>query len=538
MADREIAGATGGAVRAVRLPKVEVRGQRRHSRRHRRDTARAVRGPERRLRSLQRLLDGARSVFSRREGPEKTYEYLMGLLPWAREEREDRDLLAQADWSPVVQLLMRIRRSGERHPFESGVSGPTGDNGIGDWLGVHWGMAALIAHWFREGDALAVRLHARHGDEAFGIMRYLLEFSHREFPVRGDDYVRTNAETTRETLFRAFMGLARVECRTPEGRAAGIPPHLKGFGEAILKGEMPCREMTWYGGRVSDLYALDAAWVREMVPRFFPSSAAKGRRFVAAWESFLSVDFHPGMFSDPVFRRLYRRGLGLTVEDAYNPVLRDPEDGIGRHLAMAYLYVEDFGFDDTLFRHFRKRRSRTQHDGFVDLVGELIWAPRPRLPGFAGKRVLEFWEWMLDDDDADPDVLAGFGRWAFLPRGLFEPAHLARLLRRTLEKTAGRLGDSRGLRLAVGEFAEVAPHDTIAILERFFSRERMWEYPHRESLYLTYRDPWDAAIERLRKTPETAERARALGGFLHLAVSRDRRRQQRRAAELAEAGVS
>ncbi len=536
MANREIVGATGGATYVARPPKVTVRGSGRqarsgvgHSRQPRRGATRAGRGPGKSLRSLPELLDGARSAFSRREGPGRTYDYLKELLPWGREEQGGRDLLVQADWSPVIQLLTRIRRSGERRPFKPGFVGPTAENLLGDWLGVHWNMAVQIAHWLREDDALAVRLHARHGDQILGVMRYLLGFVRQELPGRRDGYSAAKVTKTRDALFRAFVGLARVECRTPEGRAAGIPPRLKDFGEAILRLEGPCHEMSARGRHVSDLYALDAAWVREMVPRFFPPSASRGRYFVAAWERFLSADFHPGMFSDPVFRRLYRRGLGLTADDAYDRELRDPEDGIVRHFATAYLYVDCFGFGDALFRRFREGRSRARRGGFVDRVGEIIREPPRGLPGFAGGRLTEFWEWMLEDD-ADPDVLARLGQWGFLPSGLFGPGHLARLMRGTLEKAAGRLDDPRGLRLSVGEFAEVAPHDAIAILERFFGREWMCPHSRREGLYLADRDPWDAAVERLRRTPGTAERARALGRFLRRVVSRHRPRQGRRAA--------
>lgn len=397
-----------------------------------------------------------------------------------------------------------IGKSGGKRPSKPG--GPDKvPGGVGDWLGVHWAMAALVAEWFSESDGLAEDLRARHGGEILEAMRHILRFSRQGQPGTENGYATVRVSSTRVALFRALVGLACLECQSPVHGAAGIPGRLKAFGEDLLKKERQCLAMPGYGKSIPELYALDPAWAREMVPHVFPSAAARKGHFVAAWERFLSVEPRLAMFSDPVFRRLYRRGLGLSAGDSHDRTLHDPEHGIGRHFAMAHFHVEGFGLDDALFRRFRERRSRGQHEGFIRLTGDLIGADRTEKPGFAGRRVTDFWESMLEDDTCT-DLLAWVGPWICLRTGMFEPAHLARLTRRTLEKAGGRLDEHLDLRQSLDEFAKVAPRDTIGILECFLGRERMREHTDREYPYVLHKAPWDAPSKNWEGTPQPRER--------------------------------
>src|SRR5690606_9452542 len=93
----------------------------------------------------------------------------------------------------------------------------------------------------------------------------------------------------------------------------------------------------------------------------------------AAWEGYLTSNLYTEMFQDAQIQELYFRGLNLTGgENPEQELSLHPVKGIAEHLALAYLYIENFDLQHPLFKNLWKTENQKLHAYFVSAIGHRL----------------------------------------------------------------------------------------------------------------------------------------------------------------------
>lgn len=500
---------------------------------------------------LQEYVAHAAHFFDReRLDPHYTYAYLWGILETILQHRA---LALTVDWDRVIALCSAIKEAGETDPFERETREPDWfDTWLANWDAVHSAMSDLLQALLTEKDGQVLVDFGKHRNQIFSIIQYLL--SHPE-PSPTDEHIETTKHkrkshgdadyrvinpfdmaisTVRGKAFEAFVWFVKQDGKrfNPEDQVT-ISDDVKALYEDILRRENTRALMFLFGHYLPRFYAQDREWIRQLLPRIFPKYPSKRYLYTAAWEGYLTNPLYIDMFYDPAIQPLYQRGLALT-DDNYPPQqghFREPDEGIAKHLVIAFMYDQEFGLDHPLFIAFWEKDNPKRHAHFVDFLGnQFIFMSRAsehlaRRPE-RKKWLRDFWDWLLDKHE-NPETFRQFSHWIDLEKEIFEPAWLAERIRKTLEKTNGIFDNDWGHKLNNTEtnvqLAQAAPQDTLEIarlhlLEGEVRNDKSYWSLHGDEWY----DAFKVLYNNLETRAETAVLINALvqeGGrpFWHLA---------------------
>ncbi len=156
---------------------------------------------------------------------------------------------------------------------------------------------------------------------------------------------------------------------------------------------------------------MDESWAKTLASRIFPSDPELADSFSAAWNAY--VVFNRAWIS--VFEIL-RESYGLAVErfeevDEERYMAGNPREHLGEHL----VFLRFSGTADLaaggLFDRFWSAAPVEIRKHVIRDVGWSLGHGNPQLSEEIRSRIVETWEWIVDQDPKDREALAEFGAW-------------------------------------------------------------------------------------------------------------------------------
>ncbi|RJQ33620.1 hypothetical protein C4568_04260 [Candidatus Parcubacteria bacterium] len=472
---------------------------------------------------LQEYVDHAEKFFERDELDQHyTYSFLRGIEDAIK---NNRSLAQGVNWDGLVAMLASIKSSGQSSPFDKDKrERDSFDAWLAGWNSVHSGMTDVVQALLREETNKTIIDFLKYRDQILEIISYLLDYP-EPTPDREDpkDPIMSSSVGGKEQLVsdpfaiaintvrgRAFQAL--VLFIYPDGRelpeGARIKDDVKSLYERVLAKEDTRALMFMFGHYIPQFYFRDVEWHQRLLPKIFPTDAEKSHLFLAAWEGYLSNNLYKELFTNPVMEQLYYRGLSIAdIKETTRQYFKDPDEGSATHIALAYMHYEDFGFEHPLFKKFWEQADPKQHQEFVSFLGRsFVSGDNAQVNEYLKKEprakelLKSFWDWSLENH-SESELFEEFGFWANLDKELFEPAWLAERLRKTLEKTKGKMEWDYGLTQIAVRLCKEAPTETIAIARLIFlDGGVLADHPMRQ-FYLD--SEWLEVFKNLYANPET-----------------------------------
>ena len=502
---------------------------------------------------LQEYLRNAQNFFERAVLDEHyTYSFLRGIQ---KTVNADRVHASNVNWDGVIDLCMAIKVSGEKAPFEE----KRRERGWYDtfragWGAVHFAMTEVLQALLTEKNGLVPIDFGAYRDRIFSIVGYLLSHpdpspedeqidtakskikspAQRDFEegFYGTESVPANdagyqvsdplhmaVNSVRGQAFKTFAFFVDQDGKKfKKEDAVKISSDVKELYERALEKETTRALMFMFGQYLPFSYYRDRNWIRGLLPQIFSQEPAKKPLYTAAWEGYLANNLYEEMFFDPEIQELYERGLALTDAD-YPPQqehFKKPDEGIAEHLALAFMHYKRFGFDHPLFEAFWKENNLERHASFVNFLGHSFVSGNntnalellKRVPE-SKERLKAFWDWLLEHCK-DPKPFTKFDSWINLEKEIFKPAWLAERVKKTLEKTKGRLKSDYQLAKSIIRLAQANPKDTLEIARRYLLEGGVRCNEPRRFSYVNVENEWKEAFRILHDTPETKSETSAL----------------------------
>ena len=133
------------------------------------------------------------------------------------------------------------------------------------------------------------------------------------------------------------------------------------------------------------------------------------------------------------------------------------------------MYYEDFGFGHSLFDEFWANDNYKQHSYFVSFLGRMFVSGDNanadnllKKEPISKQKLKDLWDWMLKNYK-NPQPFVEFGFWISIEKDIFEPAWLAKHVKKSLEKTNGTLDWDFGLKKSIIRLAQALPEETLEI---------------------------------------------------------------------------
>lgn len=156
---------------------------------------------------------------------------------------------------------------------------------------------------------------------------------------------------------------------------------------------------------------MDESWARTLVPGIFPSDPRSVDSFAAAWNAY--VVFNRAWIS--VFEIL-RESYDLAVErfeevDEERYTAGNPREHLGEHLVFLRFSGAISLTADGLFSRFWSVAPVEIRKHVIRDVGWSLEHGNPQLSDEIRSRIVETWEWIVDQNPEDREALAEFGAW-------------------------------------------------------------------------------------------------------------------------------
>ena len=458
-----------------------------------------------------------------------TYTYLIGIQETILNHRKTA---FEANWNNVVDLLIAIKKSGEKDPFERETRAPNWfETWLADWDAVHLVATDIVLELISEKDGLTLLDFSKYRDQIFAVLSYLLKYpapspADEDFEVPGSasdikamrddpagkwatDPLNMAINTVRGRAFYVFNQFVFAD-------GERIKNDVKQLYEDVIQRENTRAVLAMFGRHLSNFYFRDKNWTRKLLPLIFPQDTAKTWLYSAAWEGYLSAEPYGEMITDPEIQGLYQRALALTDSDfpPRQKHTKEPDEGIAEHLALAFMYFKEFDLDNQLLQAFWKKDNPKQHAHFVQSLGRFFISEDDSEEFFSDNpesknRLRDLWDWLLQKQEKQ-EVFEKLGLWINLDKGIFEPTWLARRVKETLEKTNGILEWGYELLKSAPQLAQAAPEETLEIARLYLfeggvrgnEQGTLWHWDHDNS--------WIEAFEILHSHPTTKAGATAL----------------------------
>ena len=421
--------------------------------------------------------------------------YTCSFLRGIQEAIENNKQVAVAiDWSGLIDLLDAITKSGLSNPFgqERREQEKSYYTWLFGWNSVHSAMAHATQAILRENGGEIIVDFDKYRDHIFRSINYLLSYPD---PLPADEELKTASMTIRSRdkpkqvvdactmAINTVRGLALetlVIFLYPDGKKfkeedkIKIADDVKDLYEKVLDAENTRAVMFQFGYYIRFFYYRDTEWIHGLISKLFPTEKDKEHLYLASWEGFLANlanNLYYKIFDDSNFQALYERGLLLTkTKEDDRKHFQDPDKGIATHLALAFIRYEEVGFDHPLFKLFWERDNMEQHSEFVSFVGRsIISGDNARLNELLNERpevkelLKELWDRLLDCY-RKKELFMKFGSWVNLEKDIFDSKWLTERVKKTLEKTEGKIDYYFRLTENITKFASESPEDTLEII--------------------------------------------------------------------------
>ena len=427
----------------------------------------------------------------------------------------------------IISILFSVKLSGEKKPFNKKRDDLNQNkiSWLANWKDVHLAISRiliLILSEYRKINFLKNR------NLIFDILEYLLLYPdpHPEDEsietakskiklARDDNYLIDSPHSIAINSVRgeAFMSLLHFidkENESLEKNKVKIKKEVKNLYETILMKENTRAIMFMFGHYLMNLYCFDSSWIKTILFKILPLDKKDDLLYLAAWEGYLSSNLNPELFKEPYIKKLYKYGINLKIEKyPFQHNSKKPSVGIAEHFAIAYFYIKDFKLNDSLFQEFLNSGSIEQHQIFIRFIGKFI------KKNFINKDEIDRNESLIDSKVvqkklkvlwnellatySNKNLFSEFGSWFNLDDGLFDPAWLADMIKKTLIKTNGKLDCIYSLLDSLPLLAINAPRDTFEITSSFLKASISNEDPLFMNLELEPYKKWIQVLKTLYK---------------------------------------
>jgi len=442
--------------------------------------------------------------------------------------KNNRDLATKTNWDGFIKLCFTIKASGEEKPLYDEKEDRDSFNGwLAGWRSVHSAMTDVLQILLREENDKTAIDFSKYRYNLFEIIKYLLKYPD---PTPENEKPETASMTSggpnnQQLVSDPFtMAINSVRGRAfqvlelfifPDGRQPDnknkviIKDDVKKLYENVLEKENTRALMFMFGHYLPQFYFRDIKWMQSLLPKIFPKDPEKKYLYLAAWEGYLANNLYKEIFVDPHFQELYKYALSIDIDDAGRKYFRDPDDGIAIHLALAFVYYEEFDFDHPLFKAFWEKKDSELQTHFVSFIGRsFISGDNVAVNEFlknepvGKKRIKEFWDWLLANHD-DPKTFTAFGFWISTEKSIFDSKWLAEHLRKTFEKSKGAIDWDYGLTKSVVELSKIAPRDMVSVARLHFLEGQV-RNPDKQFPFRVESE-WIEAFKILYSNPDTKE---------------------------------
>lgn len=440
---------------------------------------------------IKEYVENAELFFNREELCEHyTYSYLIGVRDSIRlDENQQKGI----NWGKLIKLFLNIKNSGEIRSFDFDIKQSDNDDGlISNWRDTHFVIAEIMEDMLSQEEGNEFLDFNKFRDSYLAILKYLLYFpdpkssdeilatatfteqSHPETKKVSDPYTFA-INSVRGQAFKALIKFVNKESSYfKDNDHPNLSFEVMKLYEDVLNKENTKAIMFLFGRYIPTFYYRNSEWLKSRIQKIFPRDNPNTKLLIAAWEGYLSTDLYWEIFNDPDFQKLYKEGLSITYcEDPERKFFIEPEKGIARHLALAFVFFPDqFGFNSKLFRDFWASGDVKKVE-FVNFIGRAIISSDNKKNiedlhknEMSRKRIKDFWTWILEND-SNPNLFKKFGFWINLSNEIFSTEELVSYVKETLEKSNGRLSWDFGLTEQIRRFSSEYPEITVEIIRLF-----------------------------------------------------------------------
>lgn len=471
------------------------------------------------------FLENAQLFFNRESlDPHYTYSFLRGV----HDALHEKKITVGVDVNELFAMLSAVASSGKKEPFNQGAREQETFGGwLVGWAGVHNAMADLMKELLIEDNKPFIDFTSNRSVLLESIA-YLLDQPNPEPKDEEEEPARPNfrseteytgsdpfTEAINSVRGQAFEALALFVYQDSEkfkDADIKIANDVKEIYEYLLKRENTHAVMFMFGHYLPTFYFRDKVWIRGLLPQMFPESSDKKDLYIAAWEGFLVNNLYKELFSDPLIAALYQRAISLDPNDyTKRRYFKNLDDGLAIHLALAFIYLPEFGFEHNLFKRFWNDNNTKRHKEFISFIGRYgisrdAVAEWVKYNEIDVDKLKEFWDWALEYCEAD--ALDGFGYWIKVEQGVLDIKWLAQKIHATLKRTKGHLEWDYGLTRSIVNLAEAAPKDTLEIARLYWLEGGVRGSEERRPWHID--NEWSEVFQILYKNPLTKEGTYAL----------------------------
>ncbi len=417
--------------------------------------------------------------------PHYTNAFLRGIKDILVENRNESSNLRYDD---LFKLLLQIKNSGIIKSFSKTDNDSEG-RWLSNWNSVHSTIADLIEELIKQKDKHTLLCFGQYRAKVFEVLEYLLSF---EDPIPEDEKSKTARSTikhpdkseysisdpftiainsVRGRAFQALLHFVYQDASTNE--KIKLADDVKDLYVGLLEKEKTRAIMFMFGYYLSTFYFRDMQWTRNIFNKIFEPKSKDKYLQVAVWEGYLSNNLYNELFFEPYIQGLYDKNIMLSLSYPKQKFFKDPQESLSIHFALAFVYFEEFGLDNKLFKKFFVKANEKQLSEFVNFIGKSVITRensdvlKDEKSPWRITRIKNFWELMLKDRAKSP-ALKEFGSWMEANNNVFEIKWLANMIVQTLDATGGALNWDYELIKSIERLAADAPEQALLILERYF----------------------------------------------------------------------
>ena len=179
-----------------------------------------------------------------------------------------------------------------------------------------------------------------------------------------------------------------------------------------------------------------------------------------------------------------------------------------------FMYDSNFNLKTPLIEEFWRSKNLDQHKFFVSFIGRgFISGANSSMNQLlekdptAKKKIRELWNFLLENYEHN-ELFLDSGFWPNLEKGIFNEIELATNLRKTLEKTDGKINRDYELVQVLPKLSKAAPMETLKIVRLFLLKNLVRGNQGYLAFYLD--ENWSKTFENLYKSSLTKSDTYAL----------------------------
>lgn len=434
-----------------------------------------------------------------------TYIYLQGVYDLlSKGER-----LSGLNLENLLSLISSIAESGNANDFGDEKRGRnTYGSWLAGWNAVHGAACEVLNALLGEGKKEALIDFPVNRDAIFDILKYYFSYNDPEedanFRDKGSDPYTTAINSVRGRAFKSMLLFVQNDgYRFVDDDVAKISDDVKKLYELVLANEKTFAIRFMYGHHLITFYSRDKEWIRGLFNNIFPQSEATLDLFLATWEGNISQNLYKELFDD--LADIYAKAIRLNPDQyTQRRYFRELDDGLGTHMALAYVFFKDFDLNSALYKSFWSINNQKRHSEFVSFIGQSVIDRADMRQLISDKKIeieklTRFWDWALENVK-DPEVLACFGSWVNAQKNIFDNKWLAERAALTLEKSGGSVSWEYALMKSLPVLVKDSPKHVLKVLDLYSYKDF--------SIYID-NEVFDV-LNELHANPDTRSGAEAL----------------------------